>query len=187
MADIDGAMAEEFARVAAGGGFSEALTGATRQLAGVQSVSQALADAVGANTQAVAQNTSSQGVKGAAADVGKSAASALKSLTLAPVFSSLFKVFGGGSKGEAPALVKYSVPPPVSIEAAYLAQQRTIVGADLGQDGRARAVQPAGAQITVNVQAFDSRSFLDRSGDIAAAVREAMLNSHAINDVVSDL
>ena len=42
-------------------------------------------------------------------------------------------------------------------------------------------------QVTVNVQAMDSRSFLDRSHDIAQAVREAMLNMHSINDVVNDL
>ena len=42
-------------------------------------------------------------------------------------------------------------------------------------------------QITVNVQAMDARSFLDRSNDIAAAVRDAMLNLNAINDVVNDL
>ncbi len=45
----------------------------------------------------------------------------------------------------------------------------------------------ANTQITVNVQAMDSRSFLDRSHDIAQAVREAMLNMHSINDVVNDL
>ena len=45
----------------------------------------------------------------------------------------------------------------------------------------------APAQITVNVQAMDARSFLDRSSDIAAAVRHAMLNLNSINDVVSDL
>jgi hypothetical protein len=42
-------------------------------------------------------------------------------------------------------------------------------------------------QITVNVQAMDARSFLDRSGDIALAVRDAMLNLNSINDVVNDL
>ena len=42
-------------------------------------------------------------------------------------------------------------------------------------------------QITVNVSAMDARSFLDRSGDIALAVREAMLNLNSINDVVNDL
>jgi len=44
-----------------------------------------------------------------------------------------------------------------------------------------------GAQIVVNVQAMDSRSFLDHSQDIAQAVREAMLNMHALNDVVSEI
>jgi ribosomal protein L30/L7E len=34
---------------------------------------------------------------------------------------------------------------------------------------------------------MDARSFLDRSADIAAAVRYAMLNLNSINDVVSDL
>jgi hypothetical protein len=41
--------------------------------------------------------------------------------------------------------------------------------------------------INVTVQAMDARSFLDRSGDIAAAVRDAMLNLNSINDVVNDL
>jgi hypothetical protein len=42
-------------------------------------------------------------------------------------------------------------------------------------------------QITVNVQAMDSRSFLDHSNEIAQAVRDAMLNLNSINDVVNDL
>jgi hypothetical protein len=42
-------------------------------------------------------------------------------------------------------------------------------------------------QITVHVSAMDSQSFMDRSGDIASAVREAMLNNHPINGVVADL
>jgi hypothetical protein len=47
---------------------------------------------------------------------------------------------------------------------------------------------PAGAaQITVNVQAMDSQSFLDHSNEIAQAVRAAMLNSNSINDVVNNL
>ncbi len=45
----------------------------------------------------------------------------------------------------------------------------------------------AAPQITVNVQAMDARSFLDRSNDIALAVRDAMLNLNAINDVVNEL
>jgi hypothetical protein len=42
-------------------------------------------------------------------------------------------------------------------------------------------------QIVVQVQAMDSQSFLDHSHDIAQAVRQAMLNSHPVNDVIMDL
>jgi hypothetical protein len=45
----------------------------------------------------------------------------------------------------------------------------------------------AAPQITVNVQAMDAQSFLDRSSDIAQAVRSAMLNMSSINDVVNEL
>jgi len=34
---------------------------------------------------------------------------------------------------------------------------------------------------------MDSQSFMDHSADIAAAVRNAMLNLNSINDVVNDL
>ncbi len=42
-------------------------------------------------------------------------------------------------------------------------------------------------QMTLNIQAMDSQSILDRSSDIAQAVRSAMLNMSSINDVISDL
>jgi hypothetical protein len=49
------------------------------------------------------------------------------------------------------------------------------------------AMSTAVNNITVQVNAIDSRSFLDHSEDIARAVRDAMLHSHALNDVVNDL
>ncbi len=42
-------------------------------------------------------------------------------------------------------------------------------------------------QISVNVQAMDAQSFMSYSGEIAKAVRDAMLNLSSINDVVSEL
>lgn len=74
---------------------------------------------------------------------------------------------------------------------ALLAAMR-VYGSDFATQDSATTPAPSassanGAQITVNVQAMDSRSFLDRSQDIAQAVREAMLNMHSINDVVNDL
>ena len=60
--------------------------------------------------------------------------------------------------------------------------------AESAASGGARATASGTApQITVNVQAMDARSFMDRSNDIALAVRDAMLNMNAINDVVNEL
>jgi hypothetical protein len=41
-------------------------------------------------------------------------------------------------------------------------------------------------QITVQVQAMDSQSFLDHSNDIALAVRQAMLETSVLNDVIRE-
>ena len=61
-----------------------------------------------------------------------------------------------------------------------------------GENGLPRAAgsrrSNAGTQqITVQVQAMDSQSFLDHSDDIAQAVRQAMLNMNSLNDVVTSL
>lgn len=56
--------------------------------------------------------------------------------------------------------------------------------------GEAVGVEPSQRNvpsISIQVNAMDSRSFLDHSHDIALAVRDAMLNLNALNDVVNDL
>jgi hypothetical protein len=45
----------------------------------------------------------------------------------------------------------------------------------------------AATQVTVQVQAMDSRSFLDHREEIARAVRQAVLRSHSLNDVLADV
>lgn len=126
-------------------------------------------------------------------------------LTLLPVVSSLLKLFGfGQKKEEPPAFEKYELPAPIRAEAGLSQSGETFL-IDRGVGDRIRqlpapagatpfasnqpgSIQPgAGAAITVNVQAMDSQSFLDRREDIARAVREAMLQSHSLNDVVSEL
>ncbi len=114
-----------------------------------------------------------------------------------PLVAGLFGLFGGGGKEESPPLVKYSMPPALDIESALtpsglvnadydqMGRPRTFSGGSEAQRTESRGASPA--QITVNVQAMDARSFLDRSSDIAAAVRNAMLNLNSINDVVTDL
>jgi hypothetical protein len=58
-------------------------------------------------------------------------------------------------------------------------------GVTSGASGSSAA--SATPQINVNVQAMDAQSFMSYSGEIAKAVRDAMLNLSSINDVVSEL
>jgi uncharacterized protein YggU (UPF0235/DUF167 family) len=121
---------------------------------------------------------------------------------LAPLISGLVSLFSGGDAAAPPPLVKYALPAAVDFQAAE--SQGQVTGVDYNQMGMPRSYAPAAAsgsangtangtgngaapQITVNVQAMDARSFMDRSNDIALAVRDAMLNLNAINDVVNEL
>lgn len=159
-----------------------------------------LADAVSPSTEKTAA-TSSPGASIAKAALGTVGGG----LTLLPIVSGLLKLFGvGGKKEEPPPLEKFTLPPSIQAEAGLSASGETFlidrgVGDQIRQlpatvrssqagGGNAAAVAGGtGASITVNVQAMDSQSFLDRREDIARAVREAMLQSHSLNDVVSEL
>ena len=98
----------------------------------------------------------------------------------------------GSRKKEAQPLVPVEFPPRLSLEAAntdnILSGFPRVVR---GERGAVRAVTrdaiPAAPQVVVNISAMDSQSFLDRSGDIALAVRDAMLHMHPINDVVGEV
>ena len=130
-------------------------------------------------------------------------------LGLVPLVSGLLGLFGGGGSPAPPPLVKYAMPERINFTGADTGSG--ISDADYDQMGLARAYSgtpngsgtppavtaaggggatssgSAGPQITVNVQAMDSQSFLDHSADIAQAVRQAMLNLNPINDVVNEL
>jgi hypothetical protein len=115
---------------------------------------------------------------------------------LSPVLKGILGLFGGGASQPAPLPV-YIPPPPISISESVYPSGALATDTSLGQPAgpapsAAAAVTPSARQstapnITVNVSAMDSQSFLDRSNDIANAVRLAMLNLHPINDVVADL
>jgi hypothetical protein len=121
-------------------------------------------------------------------------------ISLVTTFAGLF----GGGDGNTPApLVKYALPAAQEFEAAETATgfagvDHDQAGAPRAYDARPRQASPpqsydanpsraSAPQVNVTVQAMDARSFLDRSTEIAAAVREAMLNLNSINDVVNDL
>ena len=176
----------------------------------VAQVQEMRADVPPPNSRSTSSSSTSQAnsTEGTLASV---ASTVLKSgFGLAPLVSGLVSLFGGGDPPAPAPLIKYALPVAVNFQAVETASG--ITGLDYDQSGGARAYRAGSAvdmqratnsaantatgspattspapQITVNVQAMDARSFLDRSNDIALAVRDAMLNMNAINDVVSEL
>lgn len=168
---------------------NDQLTSITQQLQQLETTNQTQIETMQENTQAVTQNTSTKGSSGGstAKSVGNTLESVLGfGLGLSPLISGLVSLFGGGGgSSETAPLVPYIAPASVSATAG--------IGAP---GGGAFAVNPASGglpapvaasqttQITVQVQAMDSQSFLDHSNDIAQAVRQAMLTSTTLNDVI---
>lgn len=111
-------------------------------------------------------------------------------LGLSPLISGLVSLFGGGGQSQASPLVPYVAPPSVNATAGISASASGAFGVDTADGGLPRP-QPSSStsstQITVQVQAMDSQSFLDHSNDIAMAVRQAMLESTTLNDVIREV
>jgi hypothetical protein len=171
------------------------LTTITQQLQQLQTVNQSQITSLEQNTQAVAQNSSAKGSAGGTSTAG-SVGSTLESvlgfgLGLSPLISGLVSLFGGGGgSGQAAPLVPYIAPLPVHATAGISSSTSGAFGVDTADGGlprpQAAATAPA-TQITVQVQAMDSQSFLDHSNDIAMAVRQAMLQSSTLNDVIREV
>lgn len=98
----------------------------------------------------------------------------------------------GKKKPEPAVFTPFELPPSLALEAANTGD---ILGGfprfDSGQGGEPRRFRREATvsqpQVVVNVNAMDSQSFMDRSSDIARAVREAMLHMHPINDMIGEL
>ncbi len=169
---------------------SQQMVRLTTQLQQLQGASQVAAETTRANTVAVASSSVASKVANAthsAVSTGV-AGSLVLGLGLSPLISAVARLFGGGSSSAPPALVKFALPDAVNASAGVSA---AIPGGPFAVDyaqGAPRPVtRPADvvpAQVTVQVQALDSQSFLDHSNDIAMAVRQAMLESSVLNDVI---
>jgi hypothetical protein len=161
----------------------------TGQLGRLQSVNEAALESVRTNTQVVKASTTTTS---SAKDDGRSVAGTVLSvlgtgLGLSPLISGIARLFGGGGGGasEIPPVVKFALPGSLNVNAGVGSSGPGAFGVDYGQGGLPRAVVSP-QQITVQVQAMDSRSFMDHSDEIAMAVRQAMLESGVLNDVVRE-
>ena len=157
---------------------------------------------MGRNTSALEQNSKDlrDGISGLVSSLlgggsSKGGGGILSSLTggfgLASVGLRIAGLFGSRKKEPEP-LLPFELPPSIALERAnsdnILARLPRVVR---GNRNEVRAVAQdsvsAAPQIVVNVSAMDSQSFLDRSGDIALAVRDAMLHMHPVNDLVGEV
>ena len=170
---------------------NEQLAQLTQGISYLTPASEMQAQALLANTQALAENTTAHSAGGVASALGGIASTLTGGLlSVSPILSGIMSLFGGGGSSTQPPLTPFYLPPTVNFQEAIAAGPGgpQLPGADFGQNGQPRTMTQAPApQITIQVQAMDSRSFMDHSGDIAQAVRDAMLNMHSINDVISNL
>lgn len=107
---------------------------------------------------------------------------------LSSIVSGIAGVFGGGKPAAPAPLYQFNLPQSVSVEAG-VTRRGQFVPVNYSQSGQARPNEtpPPVAQAVPQAMAVDTRWFMDHSEDIASAVKEAMLHSHSINDVVADL
>ena len=180
------------------GSLSDTLSTLSQHFDNLVSTSQLQSEALAANTQAIIQETSTQQNQNITSELGRAASGLLQGgLGFSPVISGLMDLFGGGAPAAPRPLMPFSLPPSLTFQAANTDAYGPQPAADYTQAGIPRVVYGpafAGAapsatspQITINVHAIDSQSFSNHSSDIAKAVREAILNMHALNDVVTDL
>jgi len=171
------------------------LAGEVTLLRQVNELNQTTLDA---NTKALEQ-AASQGKSS-----GSSAASTAKTigsfflggLGIGSLISGISSLFGGGSDQPAPApLIKYTPPPVLQYQGA-VGSNGQVSAYDYNDRGGIRPVdgqqsaqtsRSAATQVVVQVNAMDSKSFMDHSDEIAQAVRAAMLNSSSLNDVISEI
>ncbi len=145
------------------------------------------------NTNAIVQSPlqiRNSGGSSIGANVTELAETVRNRFLLSPLLGGVLSLFGSNKPEAPPPLPKYSLPAPIRIDAGLTTgSTATSPNVDYTQDGMPRAIRSAAPaqQITVQVQAFDSRSFIEHSEEIARAVRHAVLNSHALNDVVNEL
>jgi len=173
-------------------GLNEQIAQLADQLQQLQTESQAATASIQASSL-----TTSGGSQGGASS-GQSIGTTLldvfgAGLGLSPLISGLANLFGGSGDSSTPApLTKFALPPSIQVSGGVSESGGQAFAVDNPQGGLPRAAPAVGqssapAQITVQVQAMDSQSFLDHSADIAMAVRQAMLQSSVLNDVVREV
>lgn len=184
-----------------GGGFSTALTTAAQEISQLRATYQSQVDFLKANTAALEKGQTQGGSGNPVTNSLKSAAQGVLGggglLGAFPLISGIAKLFGGGDDSTPAPFPLYQLPPSVNLDGTVSAKgfgNSNPTGTSVAslQSGSGSSASHSSANsttqhVTVNIQALDSQSILDRSSDIANAVRQAVLNLHPLNSVIADL
>ncbi len=101
--------------------------------------------------------------------------------SLNPIVGGLLRLFGGGEPDPAPALTVSTRPAAARIEAGYDSGLDGYFLVDRDAGGMVRAGSSLGRPtVVVNIDAIDSRSFLERTPEIAEAVRRMILEAEGM-------
>jgi hypothetical protein len=191
LASLAGASGSSGGSAGSSSALSDQLLTITDQLRQLQTVNQTQVETMQQNTQALSQSgsTGQGGVASTVGGIGSTLQTVLGfGLGLSPLISSLVGLFGGGGSSAPAAPVPFTLPLPVKANAGISASSPGgAFGVDNADGGLPRPVPAPSTQITVQVQALDSQSFLDHSNDIAQAVRQAMLETSVLNDVIREV
>ncbi len=172
---------------------NEQISSLTAQMTTLVSAQQIQLAALQDNTQTLTQATPSQ-TSGASTAGGTAASIASTFLggssILSPILGGLLDAFGvGDSSQPAVAPTPFLLPAPVQYQGGISGNSPgQVEPVNYGASGQPRAQTSSSTpQVNIQISAMDSQSFLDHSDDIASAVKQALLNSHSLGDVISDL
>lgn len=168
------------------------VTSVSQQLQSLNAINENL---LAESLRAMQSAQSSSGGGGGGSILGAVGGALAGGLGLSSLISGVADLFGRGGSSAPAAPTPYMQPLPINLDAGFSAAaggapfatdsaQGNLPRAMTNSGSGAASPAQASSQITVQVQAMDSQSFLDRSHDIAAAVRQAMLESTVLNDVI---
>lgn len=173
---------------------SDAVTENTKNLTAMQSAQQQLLAATGQNTTALLSNTAT---KSTSSSSTSATASSLMGIfdggsILAPLITGLLGLFGPSTTTTGPT--PYIAPPPLNVGSQIGSNPTGTQGpgailtpAPASSTAAAAAPAPVTNHFNLTVQALDSQSIVDHSNEIADAVQKALLNSHSLNDTISQI
>jgi hypothetical protein len=174
--------------------FTSQVSSLATQMTTLTSIQQTQFGATQDNTQALLQNTIAQSSSGAS--VGSTVSNIASTVLgggsiLSPILSGLMSLFSGGDSSQtSTATLPFMLPAPVQYQTSLGTNspgQTSPASQGVSGQSPAQAAAAAAPQVNIQVNAMDSQSFLDHRDEIARAVREVLLTSNSLNDVISGM